>query len=162
MWQLAVRSTKDGASYLVRVAMKHAKRYSALDLWSVHSHSLRNRGQSTRRTGTTFCYQLATSTRLQWPKRLLLQLWSRRSSDFYRQFTRRAANTTLCRCFLSCFDLFIAPLLRISMQAPTVLLLTNQMRISLLCHAKSEIPILLIDRCVIWDKFAKLVYSLKI
>ena len=29
-------------------------------------------------------------------------------------------------------------------------------------HAKSEIPNLLVDRCVIWDKFAKLVYSLKI
>ena len=89
---------------------KHGKRYRKLEWCSTQSRSPINTEQSARRTGTTFCYLLPIlrSTRFWWPERFkgvamaaLLQLWSWRSSDFRQQFTRRAANTTFHRCFLS-------------------------------------------------------------
>ena len=61
------------------------------------------------------------SARLRWPKifegmvmTVLFQLRSQSSSDFRWQFTRRAADTTFCRCFFFMFELFTMPLLRLS------------------------------------------------
>ena len=82
-----------------------------------------------------------SSTRFWWTENfegvamaVLLQLWSRRSSNFLQQFTRRAANTctTFCCCFLSHLNCLQRRChVATSSQPPEVLLLTNQIRISL-------------------------------
>ena len=114
--------------------MKHTKRYRKPEWCSTQSRSPRITEQPDRRTGTTFCYL--------------------RSNGVVKHFKRERKQRFTFEMFYNTVATFSQP--------HAVLLLTNQIRISLfaqLSHAKSEIHIWLVDSHAIWDKFAQLVYS---
>ena len=117
-------------------ATKHTKWYRKPEWCSTQSHSPRNTEQSDRRTSTTFATYWPSSTRFQWPENLKALQWPLYCSfevEGVAIFVDNSQGEQLIQpSVVAFFRVWIVyNAVATFSQLPAVLLLTNQIRISI-------------------------------